>query len=52
VIERWIDNPDRRGRMPLGGISRQIARDLQSDLGSDVVPLDGPRSGMQPEGIA
>jgi hypothetical protein len=39
VIERWIDNPDRRGRLPLGGISRQIAHDLQAELGPDVVPL-------------
>jgi hypothetical protein len=44
VIERWIDHPARRGRLPLGGISRQIARDLQATLGADVVPLEDARS--------
>ena len=44
VIERWIDNPERRGRLPLGGISRQIVRDLQATLGADVVPLEDARS--------
>lgn len=39
VIERWIDHPARRGRMPLGGVSRDIALALQAELGSEVVPL-------------
>lgn len=40
VIERWIDHPDRRGRMPRGGISRDIARALNAELGAEIVPLE------------
>lgn len=48
VIERWIEDPKRRGKMPLGGVSRAIALALQNDLGSDVVPLaDGNRPPMR-----
>ena len=49
VIERWIDHPERRGRLPLGGISRQIARDLQATLGADVVPLADELSPRAPQ---
>ena len=39
VIERWIEDPSRRGRMPLGGINRAIISALHIDLGADIVPL-------------
>lgn len=40
VIEQWIQHPERRGRLPLGGVYQAIARDLQKYLGADVVPLE------------
>lgn len=39
VIKRWIETPSRRGRMPLGGVSRAIIVALQKELGSDCVPV-------------
>jgi len=39
VIKRWIEVPGRRGRMPLGGVSRAIIVALQKELGADIVPL-------------
>ncbi|MBK8638050.1 MAG: hypothetical protein IPN92_07070 [Chromatiaceae bacterium] len=39
VINRWIDHPDRRGRLPLGGVSREIARALREELGPELIPL-------------
>lgn len=46
VIERWIEDPSRRGRMPLGGVSRAIYMALQTELGTDVVPR--PDGGDRP----
>lgn len=39
VIERWVEDPARRGQMPLGGVSRAILMALHDELGADVVPL-------------
>jgi len=39
VIERWVEDPARRGRMPLGGVSRAILMALHDELGAEVVPL-------------
>lgn len=42
VIQRWVEDPKRRGRMPLGGVSRAIVAALHDELGADVVPLPDP----------
>jgi len=39
VVRTWIEHPTRRGKTPLGGRYEAIARDLQSTLGTTVVPL-------------
>lgn len=51
VIQEWVDHPQRRGRMPLGGLGREIVMTLRADLGDDLVPLsdatDGPATGRK-----
>jgi len=42
VVRNWLEHPERRGKTPLGGRYEAIARDLQSTLGADVVPLPEP----------
>lgn len=44
VVERWVEHPERRGQMPLGGVSRAIIVSLHNELGADVVPLPDPSS--------
>jgi gp16 family phage-associated protein len=39
VINEWIEHPQRRGRMPLGGLGREIITALRAELGTDLVPL-------------
>jgi hypothetical protein len=39
VISEWIEHPQRRGRLPLGGLGREIVLALQAELGPDLVPL-------------
>lgn len=39
VISEWIEHPQRRGRLPLGGLGREIVLALQVELGPDLVPL-------------
>jgi len=48
VIEAWVENPQRRGRMPLGGVSRAVIAALHEELGEDIVPLTDStgRAGM------
>ena len=42
-MNRWIDHPDRRGRLPLGGVSREIARALREELGPELIHSRRPR---------
>lgn len=39
VISEWIEHPQRRGRLPLGGLGREIVLALQAEVGPDLVPL-------------
>ena len=46
VIAEWIEHPQRRGRLPLGGLGREIVTALRAELGPELVPLaadDGTR---------